>query len=148
MIALSGSYSTFRPITQTKETFTNKLILKIMFGSIVLFSIKIAHADGPPIKDGQICVPHQTIKLTTEQIDQAGRYRYILLNSEQKTKLHKIAKTNIPLLLEIITVPYNDCSCGMHFYGLWAKNNEVQNEQKKATVIVAFDKLNICSSVA
>jgi len=111
---------------QKKEISMTKLIVKFIIIASVLISTGNTHADGPPIEDGQISVPHQVITLSAKQIDQAGQYRYVLLDYEQREKLHKIADADIPLMLEIITAPYNDCTCGMHFYGLWAANDEVQ----------------------
>ncbi len=94
---------------------------------VMLFLLPgILYADGPPITAGQIDVPHQTITLSKKQIHQAGKYRYIELTNKQKKQLYKIANTKIPPLLEIITAPYNDCACGLLFYGLWATHDEVQ----------------------
>lgn len=97
----------------------------ILFFCICLITARTL-ADGPPIHNGQISVPYVSLKLSDEQVKQAGIYRYIELSVDQKAALQKIAKTNIPNMLMIITAPYNDCSCGLYLYGLWAKKNEVQ----------------------
>ena len=83
-------------------------------------------ADGPPIKNGNLSVPYVSLRLSGEQVMQAGVYRVIQLSSEQKNILKAVAGTKVPDLLPIITDPYNDCSCGMFFYGLWANEYEVQ----------------------
>lgn len=93
---------------------------------ILTFHLCLCFADGPPIEDGNISVPHQTINLTKKQIKQAEMYRYIKLESKQIKELQKLTNTKIIWLLELITDPYNDCACDLEFYGLWSKNNEVQ----------------------
>ncbi len=103
-----------------------KLLFLSVIISFFLLMLYCSKADGPPIKDGKLSVPYQTIKLTDMQIEQAGKYRYIELNVEQKKKLKKISNCDFPILLEVITIPYNDCACGLTFYGLWSKWNEVQ----------------------
>jgi len=94
---------------------------------LILTTISIiVQADGLPIINGELSIPHIKLKLSSDQVIQAGVFRYIELNEFQKKQLRDTTNRYIPNLLRVVTAPYNDCSCGMIFYGLWSDNYEVQ----------------------
>jgi hypothetical protein len=97
----------------------------IFFAGMLGFTGNV-HADGPPIDADGVTVEHVSLKITDEQSRLAGIYRYIELSDDQLKLLDKGITGNRPRMLQIITYPHNDCTCGMPFYGLWTSRNEVQ----------------------
>ena len=56
---------------------------------------------------------------------------------------------DVPPVIFLITAPYNDCSCGLGFYGLWAKRNQVQianSEFEGAETLYDLEQtVNVCN---
>ena len=103
-----------------------RIKLLVVFCFIIPIFMGTATADGPPIDKDGVTVEHETLRLTDKQSSQAGIYRYVELNDDQLKQLNGGRSGTRPRMLEIITYPYPDCTCGMPFYGLWNARNEVQ----------------------
>jgi hypothetical protein len=97
-----------------------------VIASLILGLCNIAFADGPPVDSkGKITTDYFAIHIDSAQIEQASRTWAIELTKEQIVTLQKLNKKMSVNVLDILTFPYNDCTCGMFIYGIWNKKDSV-----------------------
>jgi hypothetical protein len=83
-------------------------------------------ADGPPVDStGKITTKYISLHLDSSQIIQVSRAWAFELNETQQKILKKINNKAEIKILDIITFPYFDCSCGMYMFGIWFKKDSV-----------------------
>ena len=95
-----------------------KLIFFLMI--MVCMHCKV-YADGPP---DLTTTPHLTIILSNQQVTQLARSHRVRLSDAQSTivkRLHPKFKG----VIEVVTLFYNDCCCGMDNYAIWSAYNTI-----------------------
>jgi len=82
----------------------------------------LAIAEGPPVDSlGRVFCKHRILKLTQQQIKEAGTKRHITFTNEQWRSFHN---KQYPPKIYVLTPTWAECCCGM-FYAIWNKPDQV-----------------------
>lgn len=104
----------------------NTLKSNLLIFIFLLWGYNLLFADGPPVDStGKILTKYISLYLDSSQIIQVSRAWAFELNETQQKILKKINRKAEIKILDIITFPYYDCSCGMYMYGIWFKKDSV-----------------------
>ncbi|MBM2814454.1 MAG: hypothetical protein HW421_1216 [Ignavibacteria bacterium] len=84
-------------------------------------------ADGPPVDNqtGKVSMKSLVIILDSLQLVQVNRAWIFELKDEQLLQIQKYNKRFKTKILDVISFPYYDCTCGMFVYAIWNKENSV-----------------------
>ena len=83
--------------------------------------IVAASADGIPFDrdTGRVTAPHDRFKLTESQRTEYAAHRRLTLTPEQHQRLAKRCPTFPPVIDEVLSYRYNDCTCSVgHPYAI------------------------------